>query len=936
MKALSVIKSWVIGDSTMKKTCLLMLSASLLMAALGACSGEKEETNDDSSSSQPASISSTPKDQSLPDFDKSAYSDCLIVHWKSSDSVDYASYATWLWLDGGDGSEYLPVGVDSYGAAWAVPLSTWGVEKGGDAKIGVIIKTKGSWSTQTSDMFFTLSENTPDANGNYEAWTFDWTGELYSSEPKTTASIKTAEFVSFSSLKYTLAYATGKTYSLYKDGSEIQTGTLEEKESGTIALEEKVELTSSYTLKISVSADGEDTVLEKNVSFAGLYDSDEFVSSYVPSEDVTLGASVADGKTTFNVWSPFSSKVTLNVYDSGTPTSVSKEKGDDTVSHYEMSLGENGVYTYTVDESLYDKYYTYTVTNGSYKETEIVDPYAYGAGVNGVRGLIVDFSKTNPDGWDETSSPIIDRKAMTVYETHVVDVTSSSTWGGTPSNAKKYLGLSEEGTIYESAGQSVKTGFDHIKELGVNAVQLMPIYDQANDEVDTDFNWGYNPLNYNVLEGSYSSDPYDGYVRIKEFKEVVKAYYDAGIDIIMDVVYNHVNSVKNGNFDVLAPDYYFRLKDDGSYWSGSGCGNDTASERDMMARYIKDSASFWASEYKLSGFRFDLMGLIATECMNDTLDALKAINPNIVVYGEAWQLSTGLSNNYLAQYGNIDKFNDYGLFNDQIRDSLIAGGLSGDDEYGFAFAKYDRPKSTMTSGIKYGLSGIYGKATTIISYPDKVVNYASCHDNYTLYDRCVAWNAKHAETDAKPDLTEEEIEHVSALANSVVYTSQGTSFMLAGEEMLRSKYAGTDDSLSESARLSIAKNSYDDTYETNTIDYSLKLEHPTLFADYQKMIALKQSASGLHLEASEAAKLASSIEVAKSYNQIVHEFSDETTGRTYKVAHCSGYENTSNPIPDVDFSGYTLYLDTLHGETTLSEATAMKPFQTIIAYKESE
>jgi len=921
----------------MKKSSLLVLNAAILVMSLGACSTNEpsESSTEDSASSSAVTPtpSSSSNPQGLPEFNKGDYSDCLIVHWKSGDSVDYSKYATWLWLDGGEGSEYAPVGVDSYGAAWAVPLATWGIEPGQDAKIGILIKTKGSWSTKTAkDMLITLSEQTADANGNYETWVFDWGDELYYSEPKVTAAIKIAEFKSFTSLSFTVSYATGKAYSLYKDGVEIQSGTLDNVESGSIALNDKVVVTSSYVLKITIEENGEDAVIEKGVSFAGLYDTDEFVETYVPGDDVVLGATVSDNQTVFNVWSPFSSKVTLNIYESGTPKSVDEAKGDDTATHYDMVLGEKGVYSYTVPEDLYGKYYTYTVTNGSYKDAEVVDPYAYGAGVNGVRGLIVDFSKTNPEGWDETSSPVIDRKSMTVYETHVVDVTSSSTWGGTPSNAKKYLGLSEEGTVYTEGDVTVKTGFDHIKELGVNAVQFMPIYDQANDEVDTDFNWGYNPLNYNVLEGSYSSDPYDGYTRIKEFKQVVKAYYDAGIDIIMDVVYNHVNSVKNGNFDVLAPDYYFRLKDDGSYWSGSGCGNDTASERNMMSRYIRDSASFWAREYKLSGFRFDLMGLIDKTCMDETLDSLEAINPKIVVYGEAWQMTTGESNAYLAQYGNIDKFNNYGLFNDQIRDSLIAGGLSSDDEYGFAFAKYDRPKSTMTKGIEYGLKGIYGKAYTILSFPDKVVNYASCHDNYTLYDRCVAWNAKHAETDAKPDLTETEIEHVSALANSIVYTSQGTTFMLAGEEMLRSKYAGTDQSLTESQRLNIAKNSYNDTYATNTLDYSLKIRHPELFADYQKMIALKQSASGLHLSADDAYDL--SVTASKSYNQITHEFVDETTGRTYKAIHCSGYENDANPIGDVDFDGYTLYLDTLHSGVTLSSATAMEPFQTIIAYKD--
>ncbi len=250
------------------------------------------------------------------------------------------------------------------------------------------------------------------------------------------------------------------------------------------------------------------------------------------------------------------------------------------------------------------KYYTYVVTNPLFNKKEIVDPYAKLTGVNGLREMVVDFSKTNPIGWNNSKMNEYSRTELTVYETHVADVTSSETWNGSKENSKKYAGMYESGTTYTENNVTVKTGFDHIKDLGVNAVQLLPIFDQANDELATDdkaFNWGYNPLNYNSLEGIYSLNPHDGYAKIREFKELVKAHNDAGINIIMDVVYNHVNGAANSNFDVLMPEYYFRYDGNGKYSNGSGCGNETASEHSMMRKFIIDSTEFWATEYHLGG-----------------------------------------------------------------------------------------------------------------------------------------------------------------------------------------------------------------------------------------------------------------------------------------------------------------------------------------------
>ena len=399
-----------------------------------------------------------------------------------------------------------------------------------------------------------------------------------------------------------------------------------------------------------------------------------------------------------------------------------------------------------------------------------------------------------------------------VYETHVSDITSSKTWKGSEANRYKFLGLIEENTTYTQDNTTVKTGFDHIKELGVNAVQLLPIFDQANDETSMTFNWGYNPLNYNVLEGSYSSDPYDGYARIKEFKQVVQAFNEAGINVIMDVVYNHTSGLVGSNFDVLMPGYYYRYTNDGVASNGSGCGNETASEMPMYSRFMKDSTAFLASEYKLGGYRFDLMGLHDLDTMNELVSNLKTVNENIVVYGEPWTSgTTTLSSSKQSVQANGNKYEGFGQFNDQMRDALIKGGLSSDEQVGWVTSNSAGTASDV-SKIIAGVKGIT-QAGVSITDPDKTVNYVTCHDNYTLYDRIHAAGVS------------ENVDKMATLANAVVLTSQGTAFILAGEEILRSKQGD--------------KNSYESGYEINELDYSRKITYQDVFNNYKDLINFK-------------------------------------------------------------------------------------------------
>ena len=640
----------------------------------------------------------------------------------------------------------------------------------------------------------------------------------------------------------------------------------------------------------------------KSVNAITLFDYDAFGNAYNYSGS-DLGLTYGSAKSSFKVWSPFSSSIDLRVYDSGTPTSVSASLGDDTHKDYPMTLGEKGVWSVSVDGDLAGKYYTYVVTNETYKDQEIVDPYAKAVGVNGRRGEILDLATTDPTGWSEVKVNAYDRKELTVWECHIADLTSSSTWGGTAANAKKYAGFHETGTTYTDGTTTVKTGFDHVKELGVNAVQILPMFDQDNDETNPTFNWGYNPLNYNAPEGVYSSNPYDGAVRIKELKSLIADYTKAGINIIMDVVYNHVAGAIKSNFDVLLPGYFYRYTKGGLLSNGSGCGNETASEHYMMRKFMIDSATYWAKEYKLGGFRFDLMGLHDLTTMNELTAACKAVNPTICIYGEPWQGGTStLPDSETAKQMNGNSYVGYGQFNDGMRDALIKGGLNSKTSLGWVTSMDD----SMPNELKNVAEGIKGTtdSATVIADPDKTTNYVTCHDNCTLYDRIVLAYSGRRGSWTKP---------MAMLANSVVFTSQGTTFMLSGDEFSRTK--GNND------------NSYNASYAVNTLDYALKITNASMFAHYEKLIALKKTVDGLHLDKNGAA----SLNVATSgNNEIVYEIKDTKSNKTYKIVHANGYGTPAA----VDFSGYSsVYLDTLDSGVALSSSTAIKNYETIIAVK---
>ena len=806
----------------MKKNKIGLIFSLVALLSLSSCGDDPSTTSSDTlTSDDTTQTTSYPYDfVEPPTYDE----DTLQIHYHRDD-MTYDGWDAWLWTEGKDGAAYSFNGFDEFGAISAIPLeSTFSADVD---EIFFIIRQGGDdWTAKDydSDQSFLLSNFVKDENNIYHVYIVSgWAGTYESADVISTANITRAAFFDAKTVvvNANLDFTEVK---VYEDDELLTTATLDKPNNvRRVTLPENAEFSSTY--KVVVTFENGD-VKESEVDKNALFKTDEFDAEYTYTGD-DLGATYTKEKTTFKVWAPGSTSLKVRIYNSGTPTSVDPEKGDDDIYiESEMTLGEKGVYTALINGDLNGKYYTYVVSNSKYTEKEVVDPYAKSAGVNGERGMILDFDTTDPEGWNEITPLDYKKTELVVYETHVADVTSSETWTGNEANRLLFNGMAEEGTTYTENGKTVKTGFDHIKELGVNAVQIIPLFDQANDEVNKSFNWGYNPLNYNVVEGSYSSDPYDGAVRVKEFKELVMKYNQAGISIIMDVVYNHMNSLDQSSFNYLVPGYYFRYNANGTASNGSGCGNDTASEMPMFRKFMIDSTEFWASEYKLGGFRFDLMGLHDIETMNQLVDNLQTINPNIVVYGEPWTAaSTAVSGStILAGQANMSQYDGYGAFNDKIRDG-VRGSVF--DASGTGWATRDTVSSLNYSDI---LDGLFGKTGAISSDPNKTVNYVSAHDNNTLFDKL------------QLSVGEDDInllKNLSTLSNGIVFASQGISFMLAGEEFLRSKVKedGTLDS-----------NSYESSYKTNELDYSRLIDYEDVFEQYKEFIAVKTGIEAFQLD----------------------------------------------------------------------------------------
>lgn len=496
-----------------------------------------------------------------------------------------------------------------------------------------------------------------------------------------------------------------------------------------------------------------------------------------------LGASYSKKATTFKVWSPNAASVRVNIFEHG-----SDNEGDaGSIMSRAMSLDKTtGVWSVTINGDLLNKYYTYSVTHGKTTK-ETADVYAKACGVNGQRSMVVDLSTTNPDGWENDKHVLVQNQTdASVWEISVADFSSSESSGVSEANRGKYLAFTEEGTTVNGVQGASSTCVDYLKKLGVKYVQIMPFYDfgsvDESKNIMDQYNWGYDPVNYNCPEGSYSTNPKKGEVRIKECKQMIQALHNAGIGVIMDVVYNHTYT-SDSWLQRTVPNYYYRMNNDGTFSNGSGCSNDTASEHLMFRKYMIDSVTYWASEYHIDGFRFDLMGLHDVTTMNAIRTALDNLyadgsGSQILMYGEAWDMATNCDEGtVLASQKNLKQLSDrIGAFDDTIRDA-IKGSTGGTDG---AFVQ----EGSRRANLKTGIAGQSDTTTGWANVPSQCVTYASCHDNLCLYDKLVG---SVYGADGKYRKRYEDLVAMNKLSAAIVITSQGIPFSLGGEEFCRSK-----------------------------------------------------------------------------------------------------------------------------------------------------
>ncbi|MCM1320025.1 MAG: type I pullulanase [Muribaculaceae bacterium] len=583
--------------------------------------------------------------------------------------------------------------------------------------------------------------------------------------------------------------------------------------------------------------------------------------SYPTYNDTDLELMVDEGGTHFKLWSPSAEAVRVNLYNEGRGG-----KPFDTIS---LTKDEaTGVWSASMNTQLYGKFYTFQILKDGKWLDETPGVWAKAVGINGKRAAIIDFNTTNPEGWADDRGPAVENFSdVIVYEMHHRDMSMHPNSG--IANKGKFLALTEHNTVNPDG---LSTGIDHLKELGITHVHILPSYDYNSiDETNlpaNKYNWGYDPQNYNAPEGSYSTNPSDPEARVREMKEMIKALHDAGIGVIMDVVYNHTGQNEGSNFELTVPGYYYRHREDGSWSDASGCGNETASDHEQMANFIVNSVKYWADEYHIDGFRFDLMAIHDTETMNRVAKELKEVRPDIFVYGEGWTAGDSpLAVERRALKENVSKMQDIAVFSDDLRDA-VKGHYSNAEDRGFASGKPGN-EETVKIGIvaatahpqvdySKGNNSKFPYATS----PEMIVNYVSCHDDLSLTDKL---------RKSMPNASDQERMAVAKLAQTIVFTSQGTPFMFAGEEIFRDKKG--------------VHNSYQSPDSINAIDWSLKTQNKDQFDYYKGLIALRKAHPAFRMTTAEqiAKHLKfDNIDSAKQPNLISYSLLDHANGDNWK------------------------------------------------------
>lgn len=746
----------------------------------------------------------------------------LTIHYQRPGD-DYTGWNLWLWKNvagtAGDvavstsGVEFN--GADSFGKVLMLDIT--GMQNFDN--IGFIVRLNNWSSKDISDDRFVSNF---DSNGNAEIWLVQGDTQIYTSAPTSTTTIRSASIDGFRQItvdlssKLSLSGSGNEGFSV-SDGISIVSvtplnGSTSSASRLTLTFDADVVLGKTYTIthpkfgKVSTTP-------------GQIMNSEGFNSRYIYTGN-DLGNTFTPQQTQFRVWAPTASAVDLVQYPSSSSTT-----GQGVVTH--MDPSEKGTWVTTVKGDLNGAIYNYRVSVGGI-EREAVDPYVRATTINGIRGVVVDLAKTNPKPWSN-AKPAFSGKPTdaVIYELHVRDLSMDPSSNIPVAHRGKYAALTD---VKTAATNGDPTGVNAIKDLGVTHVELLPVFDFASvDESSPTFNWGYDPQNYNVPEGSYSTNPNHPQTRITELKSAIQALHDDKLRVMMDVVYNHVYNASDFSEEKIVPGYFFRTNADGSPANGSGVGNDVASERPMARKFIVDSVKYWATQYHFDGFRFDLMGILDVTTMQQIRKTLDQIDPSILIIGEGWDMGT-LAAADRANQKNIANLPGIAAFNDELRDG-IKGSVFDSADRGYVSGKVsqiDHVKMGIVGNINYG-SSLDGKWTT--KDPSQSVNYVESHDNLTLFDKLKA--SVKSGNSAK-------IAALDRLSSSIVLLAQGVPFMQAGQEFLRSKNGDS--------------NSYKSDDTINSLKWSLRAKNATTVSYFKGLLALRRAHPSFRMSSSSQVK----------------------------------------------------------------------------------
>jgi pullulanase len=841
---------------------------------------------------------------------------------------DFEGWNIWSWISGGEGNSYDFTDEDDYGKIASFTLN---LEKG-TTEVGFIVRhstESNAWDKKDteSDRFIDVTKAKDGVVDIYviqEEEMFGYGEKEMNIEPKIMAATLTSNTTI--DLSVTKAFDSTKKDAVNKIVVKDEQGisypveqiiSIEGKSTlnATVQLSEELSLLKNYTIEFQ----GYGTLAVSNIK---VFSTKEFEDAFFYDGN-DLGAIWGKDKTSFRVWAPTASEVMLNLYSSGVGTNL--------IESIPMLQDVKGTWYIEKTGDLNKTYYTYTVkVDGTAKEA--VDPYAKAVGVNGERGMVIDLSSTNPELFSEDKRPeFTNATDAIIYELHIRDFSIDKS--SNMDKRGKYLAFTETRT---SSPSGMKTGTDYLVDLGITHVHLLPSFDYSSvDEarlVNNEFNWGYDPENYNVPEGSYSTDPHHGEVRINEYKQMVQVLHNNGIRVIMDVVYNHTAVSADSNLNKVVPGYYYRMTDNGQFSDASGCGNETASERAMMRKYIVDSVVYWATEYHVDGFRFDLMGIHDIETMNAIREALDNIDPTILVYGEGWTAgSSTLPESERALKANMHLLSTgIAAFSDDIRDG-IKGSVFEVLEQGFVTGK-----TGLEDTIKFGVVAAtehhqvnYSK----VNYserpwalePTQTITYASAHDNLSLWDKITTSNAT--------DTLEDRVK-MNMLSSAIVLTSQGIPFFQAGEEFLRSKpldEAGTE----------FDENSYKSSDSVNSLKWDLIHSNREVQQYYKGLIAFRKAHSALRMTKTTDIQDNLTFLEGLEANVVGYMINNSPNGETAKaicVVYNANKTATTVEIPEGDWNIYvkgaqagTEILETIPGGTV-----DIDPISTMVLVQEEK